>query len=102
MAMLVASEKEPITPYLSCVRSLYEDHGISTIPVVGSSGAYLSAADCVIQMDEYEAKDVTARAKEIADPYEGIRVEKKECLHHKMKRRRIRESARVWERECLF
>ena len=52
MAMLVAAEKEPITPYLSCVRSIYEDLGISTILVVGSSGAYLSAADLVIQLDE--------------------------------------------------
>lgn len=100
MAMLVAAEKEPITPYLSCVRSLYEDHGISTILVVGSSGAYLSAADCVIQMDEYEAKDVTARAKEIADSYEGIRVEKKECLHHKMKRKQI-EKVRAFGKESV-
>ena len=100
MAMLVAAEKEPITPYLSCVRSLYENHGISTILVVGSSGAYLSAADCVIQMDEYEAKDVTARAKEIADPYEGIRVEKKECLHHKMKRKQI-EKVRAFGKESV-
>lgn len=100
MAMLVAAEKEPITPYLSCVRSLYEDHGISTILVVGSSGAYLSAADCVIQMDEYEAKNVTARAKEIADPYEGIRVEKRECLHHTIAKKQI-DKVRAFGKESL-
>lgn len=89
MAMLVAAEKEPITPYLSCVRSLYQDLGISTILVVGSSGAYLSAADCVIQLDEYQVKDVTVRAKEIAEPYEGISVKKEECLHHRITQRKI-------------
>lgn len=100
MAMLVAAEKEPITPYLSCVRSLYEDHGISTVLVVGSSGAYLSAADCVIQMDEYEVKNVTGRAKEIADPYEGIRVKRKECLRYKIAKKQI-EKVRAFGKESV-
>lgn len=100
MAMLVAAEKEPITPYLSCVRSLYEDLGISTILVVGSSGAYLSAADCVIQMDEYQVKDVTKRAKEIADDYEGISVKRTECLHHGIAPKRV-EKVRAFGRESL-
>lgn len=100
MAMLVAAEKEPITPYLSCVRSLYEDHGISTVLVVGSSGAYLSAADCVIQMDEYEVKNVTGRAKEIADSYEGIRVKRKECLRYKIAKKQI-EKVRAFGKESV-
>lgn len=100
MAMLVAAEKEPITPYLSCVRSLYEDLGISTILVVGSSGAYLSAADVVIQLDEYEVKDVTKRAKEIADAYHGICVTRKEFLHHACKPKNI-EKVRAFGVESI-
>lgn len=100
MAMLVAADKEPITPYLSCVRSIYEDLGISTILVVGSSGAYLSAADLVIQLDEYQVKDVTKRAKEIADAYHGNKVTKKDCLHHAPKPRKI-EKVRAFGTESI-
>jgi predicted ABC-class ATPase len=67
MARLVSDDKEPITPFIRRVRSLYEDQGISTVLVVGSSGAYLSVADTVIQMDCYEAKDVTEKAAELTD-----------------------------------
>ena len=66
MAALVSDEKEPITPFVRKVRSLYEDLGISTVLVAGSSGDYLSVADTVLQMDCYRAIDVTARAKELA------------------------------------
>ena len=65
MAQLVADEKEPITPFIRRVRSLYEQQGISTVLVVGSSGAYLSVADTVIQMDCYEARDVTGKAAKL-------------------------------------
>ncbi|MCD7841903.1 MAG: ABC-ATPase domain-containing protein, partial [Lachnospiraceae bacterium] len=65
MAQLVSDEKEPIRPFVRSIRSLYEDLGVSTILVVGSSGDYLAVADTVLQMDCYVAKDVTVRAKEI-------------------------------------
>ncbi len=65
MAQLVPDEKEPISPFIRKISGLYEDLGISTVLVVGSSGEYLSVADTVIQMDCYVAKDVTVRAKEI-------------------------------------
>ncbi|MCC8050783.1 MAG: ABC-ATPase domain-containing protein [Clostridiales bacterium] len=74
MAQLVSDEKEPIKPFIRSIRSLYEDLGVSTILVVGSSGDYLTVADTVLQMDCYVAKDVTARAKEICgQQYEGVR-----------------------------
>ncbi len=66
MSELVADEKEPITPFIRKIRSLYEDRGISTVIVVGSSGDYLTVADHVLQMDCYRIKDVTDRAKEIS------------------------------------
>lgn len=66
MARLVSDEKEPITPFIRKIRSLYKDLGISTVLVAGSSGDYLSVADTVLQMDCYVVRDVTQRAKELA------------------------------------
>jgi predicted ABC-class ATPase len=69
MQMLVAADKEPITPFVSKVRSLYEDNDISTVLVMGGSGDYFHAADVVIMMDAYRPIDVTLRAKEIASEH---------------------------------
>lgn len=63
MARLVTDEMEPITPFIRKIRSLYDDAGISTIIVIGSSGDYLDVADTVLQMDHYRVKDVTEKAK---------------------------------------
>lgn len=69
MQELVAKKNEPITPFVDKVRQLYEEHGISTIIVMGGSGDYLGVADCVIQMTEFEPHDVTARAHEVAERF---------------------------------
>ncbi|MCI9627185.1 MAG: ABC-ATPase domain-containing protein [Clostridia bacterium] len=66
MQQLIHRDKEPITPFLELVRPLYEQRGISTILVVGSSGTYFHAADTVVQMDCYELKEITAQAKKVA------------------------------------
>ena len=66
MQKLVAKEKEPITPFIEITRPLYEQKDISTIIVVGSSGDFFDIADSVIQMDNYEAKDVTKEARKIS------------------------------------
>eukprot|EP01137_Pigoraptor_chileana_P015496 Opistho-2@71483 len=66
MQLLVSREKEPITPFLHKVRSLYADHGVSTIIVVGGSGDYFDVADTVLQFDEYRPRDVTEAARRIA------------------------------------
>jgi predicted ABC-class ATPase len=62
MQKLVSKDKEPITPFIEVVRPLYEQKGISTIIVVGSCGDFFDVADCVVQMDNYDAKDVTKQA----------------------------------------
>jgi predicted ABC-class ATPase len=74
MQKLIAPEKEPITPFSSKVKPLYDDKGVSTILIVGGSGDYFEAADQVLMMDEYRLKDVTDAAKEIAAT-EGYRRE---------------------------
>ena len=71
MSRLVSDEEETITPFIRKIRSLYEEQNISTVIVVGSSGDYLAAADCVIQMEQYHAYDVTKRAKEIMGDYQA-------------------------------
>ena len=94
MAQLVSDEKEPITPFIRKIRSLYQDLGISTILVAGSSGDYLSVADTVLQMDCYETKDVTARAKELAVELIEETVQKTDWLKKTVSAKRI-EKARV-------
>lgn len=66
MQKLVSKDKEPITPFIEIVKALYEQKDISTILVVGSSGDFFDIADSVIQLDNYEAKDVTKQAKELS------------------------------------
>ncbi|WP_160686669.1 ABC-ATPase domain-containing protein [Clostridium sp. C2-6-12] len=65
MQKLVSKDKEPITPFIEVVRPLYEQKGISTIIVVGSCGDFFDVADCVIQMDNYNTKDVTKQAVDL-------------------------------------
>ena len=73
MQMLIAKEKEPITPFIDKVRQLYSDYGVSTILVMGGSGDYFEVADTVIAMDNYRPYDVTERAKAIAKEYPSNR-----------------------------
>ena len=65
MQKLVSKEKEPITPFIEIVKPLYNQKDISTILVIGSSGDYFDVADTVIQMDNYETKDVTKEARSL-------------------------------------
>lgn len=69
MQKIVARDKEPITPFLERAKDLYEKAGISTILVVGSCGSYFHIADKVIQMDSYQAVDITDETKEIIKNY---------------------------------
>ena len=76
MQQLVAKAQEPITPFIDKVAQLYRDRGVSTILVMGGSGDYFNVADHVIQMADYQPKDVTALAGQIAaDAKEHRRTE---------------------------
>ncbi|WP_024614090.1 ABC-ATPase domain-containing protein [Clostridium sp. Ade.TY] len=78
MQCLVSNEEEPITPFIELVKGIYEQKGISTIIVVGSSGDYFDIADSVIQMDCYEPKDVTLKAKALSKGLILKRIENKD------------------------
>ena len=66
MQQVVSPEEEPIIPFIERVRSLYEDFGISSIIVAGSSGSYFHVADTIVQMKEYTPLDITEKAKKAA------------------------------------
>lgn len=75
MQQVISGREEPITPFISRVKSLYRDRGISSIIVAGSSGAYFHVADTVIQMKEYVPIDITDRAKASAASYPPVEGE---------------------------
>lgn len=64
MQHVIRRDKEPITPFIERVRDFYQQAGISTIMVAGSSGAYFYIADTIIQMDCYHPLDITRHTKE--------------------------------------
>lgn len=69
MQRVIHRDKEPIIPFLERIEELYQRHGISTILVAGSSGAYFHAAHHIIQMDCYLPRDITAYAKHEAQAF---------------------------------
>ena len=74
MQLLIAKNKEPITPFIDKVQQLYIDYDVSTILVMGGSGDYFEVADTVIAMNSYLPQNVTAKAKEIAATYPSERT----------------------------
>lgn len=88
MQQIVTKDKEPITPFISWVRALYEEKGISTVIVVGSSAAYLQVADTILQLDFYQVKDIKTEAKEILKEYADMKTEaKKQVPEHNFSRK---------------
>jgi len=67
MQELVPAQDEPITPFVDRVRSLSAEWGVSCVLVIGGSGDYLDVADRVVRMADYQARDVTAEARAIAE-----------------------------------
>ncbi|XAW88023.1 ABC-ATPase domain-containing protein [Vibrio sp. CDRSL-10 TSBA] len=65
MQALVSKGDEPITPLVDRIGQLRNDLDISTLIVMGGSGDYLDVADTVIQMHDYQAVDVTEKARQV-------------------------------------
>ncbi len=74
MQRVVHRNQEPITPFIERVQVLYEKQAISSIMVAGSSGSYFHVADCIIQMDRYIPKEITAFAKEAAAQFPPLKL----------------------------
>lgn len=93
MQALVPSNAEPITPYVDRARELFDDHGVSTVLVVGGSGDYLDVADTVLRMADYIPSDVTEEARRVADALPtGRTSESTERLSIAPARRPVRRS----------
>lgn len=71
MTQVITPGEEPITPFISRVRGMYEELGVSSVIVAGSSGAFFHKADTIIQMKEYVPIDITKRAKQAAEEYDN-------------------------------
>ena len=69
MHKVIHPGEEPIIPFISRMRSLYNDLNISTILVAGSSGAFFNVSDTIIQMKEYNPVNITETAKKAAESY---------------------------------
>lgn len=69
MHKVIHPGEEPIIPFISRMRSLYNDLNISTILVAGSSGAFFNVSDTIIQMKEYNPVNITETAKKAAEGY---------------------------------
>lgn len=100
MQRVVNREDEPITPFIDRIRELYSEYGISTILVAGSCGSYFHPADCIIQMNEYEPVEITARAKEAAKEFPMPKQQIRAAAHPDFKRivkpdRMIKEDDRL-------
>ena len=74
MQRVVHRNQEPITPFIERAGYLFETCGISTILVAGSSGAYFHIADCILQMEQYRPKDITALAKKEAEQFPSVSI----------------------------
>lgn len=66
MGALIEDSAEPIKPLVGAVQAL-AGAGVSTVIVMGGSGAFLSEADTVLALRNFEVQNVTARARELAD-----------------------------------
>ncbi|MBD1559039.1 ABC-ATPase domain-containing protein [Vibrio sp. S9_S30] len=75
MQALVSKGEEPITPLVDRIGQIRDELNISTLIVMGGSGDYLDVADTVIQMHDYQAVDVTEKAKEVIKLHPTQRVQ---------------------------
>ena len=71
MQSVVAKEDEPIKPFVSRVRGMHDQFGVSSVIVAGSSGAFFGVADTIIRMDAYRAYDCTDESRRAFIKYTG-------------------------------
>lgn len=78
MQALVAKGDEPITPLVDRIAQLRDELDVSSIIVMGGSGDYLDVADNVIQLHDYQAIDVTEKAKQVVNSHPSQRCNESE------------------------
>ncbi|MDP1774009.1 MAG: ABC-ATPase domain-containing protein [Methylobacter sp.] len=73
---ILDATQEPIKPLYSTVRSLWREHHISMIFVVGGLGYFLQKADTCLLMDNYRCDDISAKVRNRLGPIaeEGVPI----------------------------
>lgn len=89
MQALVSKGDEPITPLVDRIDHLRDEQNVSTIIVMGGSGDYLDVADTVIQMHDYQALDITQKAKQVIAEYPSQRKNESSTQLEKIPHRKI-------------
>lgn len=99
MQSLIAKDQEPITPFIDQIRPLYEEHGVSSILVMGGSGDYFEVADTVIALSAYRPENVTEQALAIAAQYPSDRIcEAAQLIGNRQPRRlQLKPSSLEWK-----
>jgi predicted ABC-class ATPase len=65
MQRLIPGSRDAFTPLVERVRTLWEQHGVSTIMATGGLGEYLEVADTVIIVEGFQLSAATGRAPEL-------------------------------------
>lgn len=89
MQQLIAKDKEPITPLIDRINALKDEHGVSTLIVMGGSGDYFDVADLVIGMKDYKPEDLTNEARAIAGEFPTGRAAESKGGFGAIKRRKL-------------
>lgn len=71
---VVPEATELVTPLVDLLRSLYQEHGVSTIVATSVSGDYVDVADTIIAMHGFRPRVVTAEAKQVMAALETRRA----------------------------
>lgn len=72
MHKVINPGEEPIIPFIGRMRQMYDDYGISTVLVAGSSGAFFEVSDTVLQMKEYNPVNITKAAREASEGFKNM------------------------------
>ncbi len=62
---IIPPDREPVKPLYDAARSLWEQHDISSVLVVGGLGIFLKKADTVLLLDEYRCMDGTSKVRSL-------------------------------------
>ena len=73
MQRLIGKSQEPITPFVDKAATLYRQHGVSTVLVMGGSGDYFDVADQVVAMQEYRPQDVRRQVDRVLSEFPSLR-----------------------------
>lgn len=88
MQELINETDEPITPLVDRISDL-KNIGISTILVMGGSGAYFEYADHVVGLKSYRCSDLLKKVHDVISRFPSLRNSKSEEIFSKINTRKL-------------